>query len=88
MLRMESVACMRSDTQWTVRQRLDRAIRRALFDYAYASELLHSPASVLDTAELDGIRAESLQELARHLRQLLWMFGASGSVSEAAAGGD
>jgi hypothetical protein len=63
-----------------LRRQIDRSLSRALFDHAFAEQLLTDPAGVLGDGctpqqqlSLLNIRATSLREFARQAKALFWL---------------
>jgi hypothetical protein len=69
---------MTPEQERELRQRLNRAIGRALVDYEYAAVLLANPARSVDAEGLDAIHPSSLRDLACQAMDLFWHVSSSG----------
>jgi hypothetical protein len=57
--------------RWRLRQSVDQAITRALFDPEYAATLLRNPGHTLDFDALGTRPIDSIRELAHHTLRIL-----------------
>jgi hypothetical protein len=72
-----------------LRRQIDKCISRALFDSAYASQLLADPTTILEEHDcpaqeylsLRSINASSLVEFARQARELFWVYNLTRAAS-------